>query len=461
MIEIDGTFGRQKLKDYEVRSLFFYSEYVKEEFPNIYQLVEEHQSNTRAIEMSIIEQLPAEDLRIVDNIISDIIIRCKNEWEGSPVPYEEIEGKDSIPCSLCNAPTKKIYHIKNTLSNRIINVGSTCIDQFLMDDKLAGKTKAQLRKEGERAKRLTYINEKFPGIKQLLERWDDELQKYDVLLPNILSRPYQDIGDEVRYQFQSYIDGNYQEEVFRDIEYGLQQQENFIEEFRKYNSEHMNNKFVVTSKIVLWLKKHGDLKTLEELKESGYVSYNTAANIHEPEFILKIIQEVSHFFTEQKITILGTDQDSGGIILQITIGQDIQLVCKFKSFLNHFRWIVFNERQFVAVNLYNILYFSEPYNQRSFDLLIEKIKDQLNDCLINLNLTYYHQQDHDLDLYDKRIEKYLTVDRKDFIKQFKTLLIKPENTDDIIDYVDELVRQGRKYQTWDDLKSLRELSYKY
>ncbi|QDX92461.1 hypothetical protein EEL32_10120 [Brevibacillus laterosporus] len=97
-----------------------------------------------------------------------------------------------------------------------------------MDDKLAGKTKAQLRKEGERAKRLTYSNEKFPGIKQLLESWDDELQRYDVLLPNILSRPYQDIGDDVRYQFQSYIEGKYQEEVFRDIEFGLQQQEAFI-----------------------------------------------------------------------------------------------------------------------------------------------------------------------------------------------------------------------------------------
>lgn len=455
MIDLVGI-GREKLRSYEVRSLIYYSEYVKEEFPTLFEFVQEHISNVRAIDLDLIEQLPEQDLRIIDNIFSEIIIRCKNEWEGSPVPYEELEGSNSIPCSLCNAATKKVYYIKNKVSNKIVNVGSTCIDQFLIDEKLAGKSKAQLRRDGEKAKRLTVINDRFPGIKRRLEKWNDELSDHDVLIPNIFAIPYQDLGNELMEAFQSFINNNCGEEVFEQIEQGLSDQHKFVEEFKKYTLEHINDKYIVTKKMVKWLLNHGDIKTLESLKESGYVTYSNAPYIHEPEFILKMVQEISPFFEEQHITILGTDQDERGVILRPLKGTDISFICKFKVFFDVFGWIIFGEKQKAAVSTFNVVYVSEPYNQRSLDNLVAMMKEELDNHIVKIDTRFYYEQDHELDLLDTRTEKYLSVNRREFIKKFKTVLVKPAIKDQITVYVDDLVKQGHKTLTWEDLLELRD-----
>lgn len=454
MIDIVG-YGREKLRLYEVRSLIYHSEYVKEEFPSLYQLVEQNMDKVRALDMQLIEQLPEHDLRIVDNIFSEIILRCKNEWEGSPVPYEELEGENTIPCTLCNAATKKVYYIKNKLSNKVVNVGSTCIDQFLIDEQLAGKTKSQLRREGEQAKRLTIINDFFPGIKRRLEKWDEELDKQEVLIPNNLAIPYQNIGNDLMDSLQSYINKNCGEEIFAQIEKGLEDQTKFIEEFRRYSTEHINDKFVVTRKVANWLKKHGDLKTLEQLKESGYISYSTASNIYEPEFILQVVREISVYFAEQSINIVGTDADEKGIVLQPLNRNDISFICKYKAFLQMFGWIIFGEKPKAAISPYNVVYISDPYNQRSFDQLVQLMKGVLEKHIIKIDLSYYFEQDHDMYLYDTREKMYLSVNRREFVKKFKTLLLKPQVVEEVTNYVDDLIKQGHRMLTRDDLRELR------
>ena len=241
---------------------------------------------------------------------------------------------------------------------------------------LNGKTKGQIKKEAIRLQKLSVLNQRYPGIGDIINGWTDELHKFDVLIPKSMEEPYVQFGEEVRKMYNDYLDGKeIPIEIFAEY---LQKQQQFLSEMNQYNEIHKNKKFVVTRKIINWLNRTNQSAILEKLKETGYVTYPLAPNILEQNFIQSLLPEINEHLSPMNATIIGTDEDTKSFIIKPFEHLDIKLSLKYEKYLDLFGWKLFGEQQKGALNLYNIFYVSRVYDNESRLIILRELNKKVS-----------------------------------------------------------------------------------
>jgi hypothetical protein len=457
---------RDLLLDRKNRALLVYSESCKKTLPDIYNFAKKHLDADAYMIDKALSSLTRKEIIIFNDMLQNIISLCKDEWIGSEIPVEIIDDEElRINCSLCNQPNNKwVYNIKNKLSGITINVGSTCIGHFPSIDVLQGKTKSQLVREAERQYRLKILSLKFPGIQKTLETWESELYSFKVLIPNQLATPFLDLKSKLDELVNKFKNKKADEEIYIEIEKILTDRDILLDSIIEYEIESIEHDYIATREIYQWLKLKGDLETIEKLKDTGYISYNTAPKIFEKNFLNRVIEEFNFNFYDLGTSIIDLDDEHEAFIIKPFLNTEFKLICRYEKFLYTFGWVLFGEKRHAALSLTNIFKLSKIYDLRSYEITLEKLKEVLRKSSSNYAIQIDHFTDYFseniVDLFDKRNNIIWVIKGNKFLNEFKNIAFELTkcNEDDIGYFLRSLRPSDYRQYTRNELRELREIS---
>ena len=447
--------GVKLLQNKKTRSLILHSETLKA-YEEIYSFIANHEEISEDL---INYHFSEENRNIITDLLPRLVERCHEEWKGDPEPVRILEGANRMPCALCGAQTKVIFLIRNILSGKRINVGSTCITLFTEEKLFGGKSRDDLMKKAQRDHRLILLNRHFPGINKKIEGWDEELKKYDVLIPASMEKPYREAGAQLKQRFQEFLDKKRDKSVLAEIAALIEQGALHAQEMARYNESNKHQKYVATRAVVRQLERHSDNAMIEELKKSGYITSITAPKIYEASFISQIQSDLNEALANVGARIIEANIEDKRFHIQPLPTKTIVITSPFQKFISYFGWSVFKEKQHVAITSANILRSGKLTDIRSVDALIKELdfalgkNEKVGLYVEDYGAMYDSYEYGEINLYDKRKELYITIGLDDFVEEFKFYWVKGEAWlhQEIVPFLDHFYLEGYKGKTLDEL----------
>lgn len=455
---------RNLLLDQKNRSLIVNSVSSEKEFHFIYNFSVKHLgSKAREIDDALFS-LNTEEITILNDMLQGVIKLCKDEWVGDQNPVEIIND-DSLRkiCSLCGQKNNKwVFNIKNRLNGNKMNVGSSCIDEFPSIELRRGKTRSMLENEALKKSRLQELTVEFPGIENIVLNWSKEVGQFEVLIPDEIDEQFQELGNELKGIYDDFIANKKDSELFSKINLILESRKGFISSMREYEEEHRDKEYIVTRKIVNWLKRHGKDQAIKILKQTGYVTYSTVSGIHEPEFLLKIAQNMNLMFDDTEIEIIDLDHEMKGFVVKPLKRFELKLICPFDSFLSNFSWVLFGENSHARYNVTNVFKSAKIYGRKSVEMVADDLRYRVNNSQISISLYDSSYNDYldlnEIDIYDKKTKKVTVLNLMNFLEKFKVYAFGIEEVDvaEIRWYLEHLDKSKYRVHTPKELRQLRE-----
>lgn len=455
---------RGLLLDQKNRSLIVNSVSSEKEFHFIYNFSVKH-LNSKAKEIDdALDLLSTEEITILNDMLQGVINLCKDEWVGDRNPVDIIKDASLRRiCSLCGQKNNKwVYNIKNKFNRNQMNVGSTCIDEFPSIELQRGKTRSMLEKEALKKSRLQDLTIEFPGIENIVLNWSKEVDQFEVLIPSEIDNPFQELGIELKGIFDDFIAGKKDSELIGDIKLILENRKDFISSMREYEEGHRDNEYIVSRKMVNWLRRHGKDQTIETLKQTGYVTYKTVSGIHEPEFLLKIAKNMNLMFDNTEIEIIELDHEMKGFVIKPLKRMGLKLICPFDRFLGNFSWVLFGENNHARFSVTNIFKSSKIYGRKSVEMVANELRYRVNNSQLSISLYDSSHNDYldlnEIDIYDKKTKKVTVLNLMNFLEKFKIYAfgIVEVDMDEIRWYLERLDKSMYRIHTPEELRQLRE-----
>ncbi|MGG2954881.1 hypothetical protein ABEO59_16525, partial [Geobacillus stearothermophilus] len=202
---------------------------------------------------SLINSLTPKQQNFIKYMVPVLLKEATSEWKESSRPPIDL-GEDRSRwgnCSLCNKSNRYLHFIDNRKSGKTINVGSECVKEYAFNE----TDITYRRKEARKIRRLSILNDKIPGVKNIVENWKDRLDKFEILIPTPLSKNYEQLGEKLQKIYDDFLSGKGSESTIYQIYKLIQLGENEIKEFEDYVKKERDNEFIVTRNMVNWLKR--------------------------------------------------------------------------------------------------------------------------------------------------------------------------------------------------------------
>lgn len=452
--------SRSYLIDRKSKVIFINSETSKQE-PFLYEFVKRNvYSSAEEIDEQI-QNLSEEQITIINDLLPGVLKMCKDEWKGDETPVKVIlEEEDRVNCSLCNAKNRDVFFILNKLNGTKLNVGSTCIQEFSTISLQEGKSRKALLKEAMKVALLKQLTLKFPGIKKELEDWNEKLEQYEILIPRNLEERYLALGLKFLQLFNEYLNGN--ESSFGKFDEIYKEKASILHLMNGFVQENKNEKWIANKAIVDWLRINKKLQVIELLKETGYVTSETAGEIEERSFLECIRLEFNKHLDTIGFEVTEIDVTNNNKFIIYYKQNHITLECRTNKFIGYFGSVIFNDADQRLFKPVNVLKVSSL--QKETD--IKKVLDQVNSVLISAKSNYeiYDElpgydyfEKNELDIFDTRTKKITVIELKIFINYVKHLVFDLKLHERLIRDINELMgtyTQKRKY-TVQELKEIR------
>lgn len=414
----------------------------------------------------VLRALAEEEVLLLNDMFQSVLNLCRSEWAGDVNPVEIIENhKLRKRCSLCNQPNNRfVFNIINKISGKKMNVGSTCIEQFPSIVLKDGKTRTQLEKEAEKRVRLQRITLKIPGIERTVLEWNNRLEEFNLLIPIELDKPYISLGEELKRIYEEYLKGKKDLSVIEKINDILKEKDSLIHKMNEYCNQNQGVKYVATRGIVNWLKTRRQNSVIEKLKETGFVSEDTASKIHEKNFIENCIQDINCYCDEKSIdiNILGVDTDYKNFIIKPLRNNDLKLECSFEKFLLYFGKIIFKGKSEIHLNLVNVFKVSKVMDRKSLEIIILELNKTFRNTPFSISIynsfDYDYYSSNEIDIFNKKTGKVYVLKLNKFINEYKTYTFRIKNItskDIISDLEDYIDYSEHKVYTRKELRELR------
>ncbi len=354
-------------------------------------------------------------------------------------------------CSLENQPTRYIYYILNKLNGTSLNVGSECINYFWKGD-LAGKTIAQLKKEGKKLKLLSKLNDNIPGIARLIDEWDSLIRECEVILPLEIEEPYLKLKGQAKQLLADYLEEKVDDNCFELFKNILAERDNYIQKINQYVQKNLHKRYIPKKTIRTWLEVGRDHETLNWLKEDGFITWRSARRIKEPIFMGSIVPDLNNKLVEIGLKIIEVIPEEQGYVLENLSRIKIQLFSEHEKLILYCGWILFNDTPISAFSLENILNECRIHDENS----VYKVIEGFNDLIRNKEIVFgpIDYEFNEVVVNERKTGKYLLVNMKKIAEKFKGLVIgaKDKTIKDLIAYINDF--RIKRY-TMKELKDLQ------
>lgn len=388
------------------------------------------------------------------HVIPHLLKQCGEEWKSDEsvlYPVEDL-GKPSKRCSLCNTRNRYIYYIQNRLNGKKLNVGRDCVQEFSDFDFLKnGKSQSQLIKEAKKIRRRSIINRKFPNIDNELDKWENHLDTYYVLIPTYLAKPYRHLGQDTRQLFDDFLNEKGDDTTFRKIREMLRKKEELIRAMDLYNEKNKDDKFIATMQMKRKLERLNDQATLEKLSEVGWVDETTIGKVIEPEFLSKVYQDVQSLLNGIEIGVEAYPPEPEYYLLTPKKhNNSIHLLCKQEKIFLNFGSCFFGKQSKARLSLKNIVRISDFADNAS----VVNFVTELNYLSRRSGIRLVQTVENEIDIeFENRILPY---NLKNFLHEFKTEIYEEEFN---VERYKQLIKslEGKRYtrEVLNDLRGIR------
>lgn len=357
---------------------------------------------------------------------------CK-EWEMINI----IDDDQTLECSLCGQKdTKKKFYIKNKFNGTILNVGSTCINNFDDIKGIDGKTRQQIEKDWKIQNRDKLLNQRYPGIIGKLDNWSKEIDNIPTIINKNLEEEYFSILKKAfvlreKFRKQNKIDYNIADQMNDLVIKG----EHVLNKIHTDIENKKDNEWFITNEIKVWCyKDNKDRNVITFLKEDGLITWRSACRIYETNFVNKIISKLQKIFDNSKILIREFDNKRNGIIVSINDGNiyniRINLVCSYKEFMLEYGNTIFksefsfkNEKDFIIRHSKIIDDTSLDISVSNFKYLLKKYSLNIKDWNIEYNEIIFTEY------INPKNTLYKILDLKKFVNEFLSFIFKKDLTE--------------------------------
>lgn len=312
------------------------------------------------------------------SLYQDLYKNASDEW--SIDHLDESEGK--LACSLCGQKdTKKKYYIKNKISGKMLNVGSTCINNFKDIRDINGKTVKEISKEWEIQQRKKALNDKYNGIIEKIDNWNKRIDEIPTIINGNFEVEYDRLFNQIQILYNKFIKNKRIDfSIANKINDLVCEGETILKQIHNDIDSKKDNEWYITKEIKEWCyKDRENTKTvINFLKEDGLVKWRSAFRIYEINFVKKILEKFKIVFDNSNIFIVGFNETNSTIIINIRDGNAytarIDLECNYSKFVQEYGGLIFekdkkhsDEKQFVIEN-------SRINQVSSIDMSISNIK---------------------------------------------------------------------------------------
>ncbi|EMY8535106.1 MULTISPECIES: hypothetical protein [Bacillus] len=442
------------------RALLIYSQYAKQNAQSLYKLAYTYlDSPSNEIDKGF-NYFTKDEIILFNDTLANVINQCRDEWIGDVNPYEIIEDeKKRKKCTLCKQKNKLIFHIKNQFNGMKMNVGSKCITAFHSLEYPSGLTKAEVMRRAHRQSRIQSLTLKFPGIEKIVSSWESELEKYHVLIPEFLENKYLDIGSELKEIYNNYLKRRVGKADIKKISKLLKSRDSFLSNMRDYETENKLKDYVVTRKIVKWLQLKNDYETIKHIKKTGYVTSDIVHKILEPNFLESLIPKINRLFEKQGISVIAYEKEYVNYKIKPFSNLEFYLKVNSRILLKNFGPLLFRKAIPIAPSLQNIFKISHLYSENEQNMVLNELNRMdsvIGTELLDYGYAYDHFERNELDLFDKRIKRFIVVNLSKFLEEFKGVAFELGKIASIEQYVDYLLKENTKTYTYLDLRGIRD-----
>lgn len=394
-----------------------------------------------------IETLKEEEKEFLkSSLFTDFYKTICKEWE----MVDLIDDDKKIECSLCGQKdTKKKYYIKNKLNGTVLNVGSTCINNFDDIKGANGKTRQEIEKEWKIQNRDKLLNQRYPGIIGKMDQWSKKIEEIPTIIMGNLEEEYFSISKrafELREKFRKENKVNY--DIAKEINNLVIKGENVLDKIYKDIAKKKNSEWFITKEIKQWCNINDIDKTTETfLKQDGLITWRSACRIYEPNLVEKIIEKLKKIFDNSKILIRNFDYKRNGIVININDGNiynnRIDLVCSYNDFMSEYGGIIFESKIELTDEKQFVIEHSKIVDDYSFDISASNLKHLLRKYSLNIdswNLDY--NEIIFIEYIKTKGIVYKILDLKKFINDFLNYIFKTHLNENELEKIKKYIQNS-------------------
>lgn len=427
-----GRSGKMPVISRKERNLLIHSQIVADDHPWLLEFLGQRDHAGEAD----IRTLPHDHQVFVKDMLGDLLKQCPQEWKGdSERPAHDLgdDKNDWTTCSLCGQRNRYVFFIVNRLNDWKLNVGSDCIKEFDFDLGPINRTVAQLRTERARMRRRTKLNELWPGIASVIDSWPSSLDKYPILIPARLERPYLACGTEARTTYDGLVSGKQRDGAIERLRDLFLRRSDLLERIDKYVAEaDQNSPFAATRAVARWVINQQDEQTLQWLKEDGEITYRCACRIMHPPLMAHIVEKMSPVMEE--LSIIFHKHNETGYIFSVGSHTSIKLHIRHTEFMTEYGGSLFGAEH-STVDALNLINMSAVYGRTSLERVIDRISSLLNPrgySLVELAVDY-----NELVFKNRGTKTHHILSLKPSVHRYKPLAF-GLNQDDLLHLMDEI-----------------------
>ncbi|HBF2451793.1 TPA: hypothetical protein KRG96_003435 [Clostridioides difficile] len=354
--------------------------------------------------------------------------KAPNEWEIDFSKTNKIDSSDENSyCELCNKKIKNLCYIKNKINNKRLRVGSTCVTHFGIIDK---KTLDEVIKQRNELKRRAELNKLINNVEKTLNNCDLFIEKSPIVIKNSKLEDFINIKKEAFNLKNKFISSNLESREKKEIVDKLNDRILGLEKgkvlLNRYIELNKNNKFILTKNILSSLDSN-DFKGRESLLKDGFVSEKNIFKINDIEFIRSISNDFNKYLRKYNMEIIDTVNRNGIMFYQIDIYRKNLVIVdyKYNDFALNYGSLLFSKEPLENISIESVFKSSRIINNITIKSIIDSIEGILYNTNFEIEDIFYDF--NEIVIKNNKNNKYIILDFKYTIENFKYLLISEEN----------------------------------
>ncbi len=388
-----NIYGRKIIIDRKMGKILCESEIVKNNEYNwlLKQLL--YKGNTKKnekYELNIqnIQNLDYSQKSFLDSSAYDELYKTAcNEW----FIYNIVDNEQELECALCGEKkNKKKYYIKNRKNGEILNIGSTCIENFRDIRDKNGKTIKQLDKEFLTRAREEKLNNLYPGIIKRIDCFYKRLDDLPTIINENLEKKYNEKYSKIKTIYEKYKKNKKLDtKLAYEINDLLNKGDEIFELIHKDIDEKRKDEWYISKEIKDWCYKNYDdnVNTINFLKRDGVIKLRSAWRITESNLVNKVVEKFNRIFIQYNTKIVKYNNQNRKVIFNIETRnkytKQINLEYSYKDLLINYGEEIFEKKLVInETSIEQIIIDSNINDVTSLNRALECIKNLTNNVEI-------------------------------------------------------------------------------
>lgn len=358
-----------------------------------------------------------------EDATSAIISNCEKEWI-----FKQPIGSKSFPCQLCGCThSKNKFIIINKYTKKELQIGSSCIERFPIEERLLEGNDILERKNwsDKQIERASMFYKEYKTGTIIFKNWTARYQSLALTTTEEMDREFKNILNNGKKFYKNFInDTLFEGNTINTFGFIISDFEHFYKKCNKYINDNENDLYICTKDMEKYLNKD-IVKIIKQ--ENAKITKNTAKAVLNCDFMNRFIDRISNLFLKDSINLNKISEN--GIVLNYTYGSytPLEINMPLSIFANNYSDVYFSEN--IHTNSEDILTNSNLIdNFENVDRFLNILHSMIKDKKYYFNFNQKLQTTKTIEIYKTGYKKYATLNYEEILGEYLFVLSMNEKT---------------------------------